>query len=71
MPRYFFHLVKGTKHIHDDVGEELQPEDVSPVSMLRALERLRSRSNRSVEDWCGWSITIADEAGRIVQIIVI
>jgi hypothetical protein len=72
MPRYYFHLVRDDERIPDDDGAELNPEDLRPDLLLRLLQTIRTGEDPSlVEEWHGWSVEITDEAGRVVQVIVI
>jgi hypothetical protein len=72
MPRYYFHLVRDDERIPDDEGAELTPEDLRPDLLLRLLQTLRNGEDPSlVEEWRGWSVEITDQAGRVVQVIVV
>lgn len=72
MPRYYFHLVRGDERISDEVGAELQHEDLRPDLLLRILQRIENGEDPSlVQEWRGWSVEITHEAGRVVQVIVI
>ena len=43
-----------------------------PDLLLRLLQAIRTGEDPSlVEEWHGWSVEITDEAGRVVQVIVV
>jgi hypothetical protein len=66
MPRYYFHLVRGSERINDEEGETLDPDDLCPEILLNGLERLPSGT---LHEWNGWSVEIRDEAGQLIQVL--
>ncbi|WP_114948330.1 DUF6894 family protein [Microvirga calopogonii] len=67
--RCFFHLVKGTVVLTDDVGVDAADTETAIAEILRALVDLRKSDADAEVHWEGWSLEIVDPTGYVLSTI--
>ena len=65
MPRYFFHFSDGKRTFTDSVGIELPGIAAARSQVITQIREMRGiLSERTLQDWSGWVMTIVDEKGK-------
>jgi hypothetical protein len=67
--RCFFHLVKGTVVLTDDVGVDAANTETAIAEILMALWDLRTNDPDAEDYWEGWSLEIVDPRGYVLSTI--
>jgi hypothetical protein len=65
MPRYFFHISDGKRTFTDSIGVELTGIAAARSQVTAQIREMRGTlSERTLQDWSGWTITVADAKGK-------
>ncbi len=67
--RFYFHLVSGQRRIVDRTGLELDEDAVMSLDAEMVVRDVWPGAGEG--GWEGWSLEIADEAGRIVRTVAL
>jgi uncharacterized protein DUF6894 len=67
--RFYFHLVSGRRRIVDRTGLELDNGSIMSVDVEMVVKEVWPGTGEG--GWEGWSLEIADEAGRIVRTVAL
>jgi hypothetical protein len=67
MPRYFFHFSDGNRTFTDSIGIELTGIAAARAQATAQIREIRGAlSERNLQDWSGWKMTVVDAAGKTV-----
>ena len=65
MPRYYFHFSDGKRTFTDSIGVELTGIAAARSQVTAQIREMRGTlSERTLQDWSGWTITVADAKGK-------
>jgi hypothetical protein len=62
MPRYYFYIGDGKRIFTDATGVELTGLAAARAHVIVQIRDIKgAQSERGVQDWSGWSVTVVDE----------
>jgi hypothetical protein len=65
MARYYFHFSDGERTFTDSIGAELPGIAAARSQVVTQIREMRGTlSERTLQDWSGWTMTIVDEKGK-------
>ena len=67
MPRYYFHFSDGKRRFTDGAGRELSGMAAARAHASEQVRELKAAMcDPYIQDLSGWTLTVADAAGKIV-----
>jgi hypothetical protein len=67
MPRYDFHFSDGKRTFTDSIGVELTGIAAARSQVTAQIREMRGAlSERTLQDWLGWKMTVVDANGKTV-----
>jgi hypothetical protein len=67
MPRYDFHFSDGKRTFTDSIGVELTGIVAARSQVTAQIREMRGAlSERTLQDWLGWKMTVVDANGKTV-----
>jgi len=67
MPRYYFHFSDGKRTFTDSIGVELTGIAAARSQVTAQIHEMRGAlSERTLQDWLGWKMTVVDTNGKTV-----
>jgi hypothetical protein len=67
VPRYYFHFSDGERQFTDAEGRELSGVGAARLHAVQHVRELTAAMcHPQIQDLSGWSMTVADSAGRTV-----
>ncbi len=70
MPHYFFHFTDGQRVFNDGDGQHLSGLRAARAHATRQVRDLKAAMcDHHIQDFAGWSMTVADRLGRTVFVL--
>jgi hypothetical protein len=69
MPRYFFHIYQGGRHLPDEIGSDLPDENAAWKEATVTVGQILEDLDGALKPGLQWRMEVTDEAGNPICVL--